>query len=120
MTLSTRLRALHGRRSLRRWAAALVAGVGIFSTAPAKGVAVAPLQLQPKDHICIVGNALAERMQVDGWLETMLYARFPRHELVIRNLGWSGDEVANRLREKNFGTPDEWLSGMPAPIGGYS
>ncbi len=70
-----------------------------------------PFQLQPKDHIGIIGNTLAERMQYDGWLETMLHARFPRHELVIRNLGFSGDEVATRLRSKNFGTPDEWLSG---------
>jgi glucose/arabinose dehydrogenase len=59
-------------------------------------------------------------MQVDGWLETRLYARFPKHDLVIRNLGWAGDEVGTRLRELNFGTPDEWLSGQPAPIGGYT
>jgi len=28
------------------------------------------------DHISIVGNALADRMQHDGWLETLLQARF--------------------------------------------
>ena len=49
----------------------------------------------------------------------MLQARFPKHELVIRNLGFSGDEIATRLRSKNFGTPDEWLSGVRQPIGGY-
>jgi len=91
-----------------------------LSTTPAARTAAVPFVLQPKDHICIVGNALAERMQHDGWLETQLYARFPSHELVIRNLAWSGDEVVTRLREKNFGTPDEWLSGNPEPIGGYS
>ena len=47
------------------------------------------------------------------------YARFPKHDLVIRNLGFSGDEIATRLRSKNFGTPDEWLSGKAEPIGGY-
>ena len=76
--------------------------------------------LQARDHICIIGNTLAERMQFDGWLETRLHARFPRLDLVIRNLGWAGDEVGTRLRELNFGTPDEWLSGQPAPIGGYT
>src|SRR3990170_4574740 len=76
------------------------------------------LELREKDHIVIIGNTLAERMQYDGWLETMLYARFPKHELVIRNLGFSGDEIGTRLRSKNFGTPDEWLSGEAAPIGG--
>ena len=58
-------------------------------------------------------------MQYDGWLETMLQARFPKHELVVRNLGFSGDEVSTRPRSKNFGTPDEWLSGLAQPIGGY-
>ena len=37
----------------------------------------------------------------------------------LRNLGFSGDEITTRLRSKNFGTPDEWLSGKAAPIGGY-
>jgi glucose/arabinose dehydrogenase/azurin len=75
--------------------------------------------LQPNDHICIIGNTLAERTQYDGWLETLIQARFPKHELVFRNLGFSGDEIATRLRSKNFGTPDEWLSGLAQPIGGY-
>jgi len=78
-----------------------------------------PFALQPNDHICIIGNTLAERLQYDGWLETMLQARFPKHQLVVRNLGFSGDEINTRLRSKNFGTPDEWLSGLGQPIGGY-
>ena len=49
-------------------------------------------------------------MQHDGWLETYLYSRFPKHELVIRNLGFSGDELTIRLRSANFGTPDQWLT----------
>jgi hypothetical protein len=79
----------------------------------------ATFELRPNDHICIVGNTLAERMQYDGWLETMLHARFPKHQLVFRNLGFSGDELDTRLRSQNFGTPDEWLSGRADPIGGY-
>jgi glucose/arabinose dehydrogenase/azurin/lysophospholipase L1-like esterase len=79
----------------------------------------APFPLRAGDHICIIGNQLAERMQYEGWLDTLLHARFPRHDLVIRNLGFSGDEIVTRLRSKNFGTPDEWLSGNAAPIGGY-
>src|ERR1051325_1117022 len=109
-----------GTRSVRKVLAGCAVVFACLSTAPVAKMAAAPFILQPKDHICIIGNALGERMQHDGWRETMLYARFPKHELVVRNLAWSGDEVASRLREKNFGTPDEWLSGNPAPIGGYS
>src|SRR5215212_773652 len=85
----------------------------------ARGKAADPFVLHTGDHIAIIGNTLAERMQYDGWLETLLHARFPKHDLVIRNLGFSGDEVVTRLRSKNFGSPDEWLSGKGAPIGGY-
>ena len=90
-----------------RIAAVSVVVVALLSTMPARGRAADPLALQVGDHICIIGNTLAERMQYDGWLETLLHARFPKHDLVIRNLGFSGDEVATRLRSKNSGTPDD-------------
>ena len=67
------------------------------------------LKISKNDHICIVGNTLAERMQHDGWLETALFHRFPQSDLVIRNLGFSGDELALRLRSQDFGTPDQHL-----------
>ena len=103
-----------------RWWVACGALVLLTGTAsPGGQPAATAFELRPKDRICIVGNTLAERMQYDGWLETRLHARFPEHELVVRNLGFSGDEIATRLRSKNFGTPDEWLSGRAEPIGGY-
>ena len=102
-----------------RLMAALAAGLAIICTAPTAGKAAAAFQLRENDHIAIIGNTTAERLQLDGWLETMLHARFPKHKLVVRNLGFSGDEVTTRLRSKNFGSPDEWLSGRAAPIGGY-
>ena len=119
--------------STMRWAAAASAAILAFWTAPAGGpfdsaqarpldaaqsARTARFELRAKEHIAIIGNTLAERMQYDGWLETMLHARFPKHELVVRDLGFSGDEIATRPRSKNFGTPDEWLSGVAAPIGG--
>jgi glucose/arabinose dehydrogenase/lysophospholipase L1-like esterase len=105
-------------KKLRWWA---VCGVvlAIGGAVRLRGSAPATFELREKEHICIVGNTLAERLQYDGWLETMLHARFPRHELVVRNLGFSGDEVSTRLRSVNFGTPDEWLSGRAEAIGGY-
>ncbi|MGE0761442.1 MAG: PVC-type heme-binding CxxCH protein, partial [Pirellulaceae bacterium] len=84
-------------------------------TLPAR--AAESLALQPSDHICLIGNTLAERTQHDGWLETLIVARYPRHDLVFRNLGYSGDEVelSKRLRSMDFGTPDQWLAGQ-APV----
>jgi glucose/arabinose dehydrogenase/azurin/lysophospholipase L1-like esterase len=97
----------------------VAATAAVICLAPARPNAATPFTLKVGDHICVIGNQLAERMQYEGWLDTLLYARFPRHDLVIRNLGFSGDEISTRLRSKNFGTPDEWLSGKGEPIGGY-
>src|SRR5262245_49733670 len=71
---------------------------------------------RPGDHIALVGNTLADRMQHDGWLETLLHSRLPQHHLTIRNLGFSGDELTVRLRSANFGTPDHWLAAAKADV----
>jgi len=80
-----------------------------------------PFELHRGNHICIIGNALAERMQHSSWLETLIYSRYPQHDLVFRNLGYGGDEVNgyrdlhSRMRSMDFGSQDQWLSGE-API----
>ena len=95
---------------MRIWAA-----VSVLIVASA-AQAAEDFELRPGEHICLVGNTLAERMQYFGWLETRLVSRFPQHDLVFRNLGYSGDEITLRLRSRDFGTPDEWLAGnSPIP-----
>lgn len=74
------------------------------------------LELKQGDRVCIIGNTLADRMQHHGWLETYFQALYPKHELVFRNLGFAGDEVSNRPRSANFGSPDEWLSRCKADV----
>ena len=54
-------------KTLRLWVAFAVAVVLIW-TVPARGKAADPLVLHAGDHLCIIGNTLAERMQYDGWL----------------------------------------------------
>ena len=89
----------------RTWSIAfLIVAMGIASSGRCE-----EFSLYPDDHISIVGNTLAERMQHDGWLEATLHARLPSHHLVIRNLGYSGDEITLRLRSQDFGTPDSWM-----------
>jgi glucose/arabinose dehydrogenase len=95
----------------------LVAAVALLGGASPAAAQQAKLELQKGDHVCIIGNTLAERMQHDGWLEALIQARFPSHELVFRNLGYSGDEVhpERRLRSANFGSLNEWLAGVSPP-----
>jgi putative heme-binding domain-containing protein len=82
---------------------------------------------EPKhgEHICIIGNELADRMQHDGWLETLIHSRYPTRELVFRNLGFPGDEVQgftdkpdfnHRLRSAAFGSSDQWLTHEKADV----
>ncbi len=92
--------------------------LAIFVAAsPNRAVAQSPgLELRPGDHISYIGNTLADRMQHDGWLETLIQQRFPKHELVFRNLSFPGDTLTTRPRSENFGTPDEWLTRTKADV----
>ena len=60
------------------------------------------LKLKKDDRIVFIGNTLAERMLYFGGLETEIYRRNPQLDLVIRNLGWSADELTLRPRSKDF------------------
>lgn len=74
------------------------------------------LKLEKGDHIAIIGNTLADRLQHFGHLEATLHYRFPEHNLVVRDLGFSGDTLTERPRSDNFGSPDEWLTRVKADV----
>ncbi len=61
------------------------------------------------ETIVILGNTFAERMGLFGYFETFLHARFPEHDLRIRNMGWSADEVSVQPRPYKFGSLEEKL-----------
>lgn len=82
-------------------------------------------ELKPGENVALVGNALADRMQHHGWLETLIHAKLPKHNLVFRNLAASGDEVAGftekpdpkaRMRSENYGSSDDWLKKVQADV----
>ena len=77
---------------------------------------VEKLELKSGDHIAIIGNTLADRFQHSGWLETFIYAKYPNHDLVFRNLAVAGDEVGVRHRPADFGSQDEWLKKVGADV----
>ena len=66
------------------------------------------------ERVALVGNALAERMQHDGWLESALVC--VEQSLSLRNLGFSGDEFDLRQRTDGFGSPEEWLERVRADV----
>lgn len=69
----------------------------------------ASFELEPDEHIVLVGNSLADRMQHDGWLETYMQLAHPDHRLVVRNQGFTGDRVDHRPRSNGFPTAGDYL-----------
>ena len=70
----------------------LAGGRPVFASEPAR------LRLDRGDRVILIGNTLAERMQYFGHWETLLHSRFPSHQLVVRNIAWSADEITLRPR----------------------
>ncbi|MCC9603257.1 GDSL-type esterase/lipase family protein [Stieleria sp. JC731] len=105
------MKALH-KISRRLIAASALFGLCGFTI----DVDAADLKLQKGDHICLVGNALGERMQVQNEWESLLHTRYPNHNLVVRNLCFPADEINLRIRSKNFGTPQEHLTHSQASV----
>lgn len=50
-----------------------------------------PFAFQKRDVVAILGNGLADRMQHDGWLETLLQSQLVDQQIRIRNMAVSGD-----------------------------
>ncbi len=76
----------------------------------------AQLDLKNGDHVVLLGNTLAERMQHYGWMESYVQAALPRHKIVFRNHGFSGDRVNERPRNRGFIDPHEYLTISEADV----
>ena len=84
----------------------------LFATAPCP----AQLPLRQDDTICLIGNGLADRMQHDGWVETLIQSRSTDKMLVFRNLAFSGDTVTSRPRARGFPSPGDYLAHCKADV----
>lgn len=80
------------------------------------GPARAQLPLEKKDVVCIIGNGLADRMQHDGWVESLIQKTHPDHQLRFRNLAYSGDTVDSRPRNKGFTPHEQYLADCKADV----
>lgn len=119
MTFASLLRAgLLGRRSLPLtllFAAGSLLPVSA-SDADEEAPSGRPFALEKGERIAILGNAFADRMQHAGYLETLIHAHHPDHDLVFRNLAAAGDEVGTWFRSDNFGSREQWLDRVEADV----
>jgi putative membrane-bound dehydrogenase-like protein len=61
-----------------------------------------PLQFITQERIALVGNSLAERMNLFGHFEALVHSRFGQYELSMRNFAWPGDAVDVHQRPNNY------------------
>ncbi|MGB7347140.1 MAG: PVC-type heme-binding CxxCH protein [Pirellulaceae bacterium] len=71
--------------------------------------AAEPFQFQTNDVVAIYGNGLADRMQHDPWVETVLQSQLKGMNVSFRNMSFSGDMVNKRPRNQGFTNDDEYL-----------
>jgi putative heme-binding domain-containing protein len=68
-----------------------------------------PFRFQPNDVVAIYGNGLADRMQHDPWVETVLQSQLKGMNVSFRNMSFAGDMVNKRPRNKGFTNDAEYL-----------
>jgi lysophospholipase L1-like esterase len=104
------------QRHVPSWLLGLTCALMTMLPAQAASGQSVPLELRTGDRIILLGNTLAERMQIFNHFETLLMTRFPELELVVRNLGWSADTITLQPRPLNFGDARTHLHEQSADV----
>ena len=81
---------------------------------PADYKDVLPFAFKKGDRIAILGNGLADRMQHDGWTETLLQSELTGQEITIRNMSLSGDRPNSYPRSSGFMSMNDYLRHVKA------
>lgn len=84
--------------------------------ASARGGEPEKITFSKGDHVTIMGSGVADRLQHDGWLETLIQKAFPQNELVIRNIAYAADEIVPRERTETGMPRDQWLEHLKTDV----
>ncbi len=98
------------------FAAIAAIALALAGACPAQAADAEKVTLHRGDHIAIIGDGLADRLQHDGWLETLLQKANPQDELTIRNLAFSGDEIVQPEVTDTGATREQWLGKVKADV----
>ena len=88
--------------------------LGLAALAPFS--ALAQLPLETGDAVCLIGGGLADRMQHDGWVETLIQSELADKKISFRNLAVTGDTVTSRPRSMGFTSPEDYLAHCKADV----
>jgi putative membrane-bound dehydrogenase-like protein len=73
-----------------------------------------PFAFQKNDVVAILGNGLPDRMQHDGWFETLLQSALVDQQVRFRNMSTSGDRPDSFPRSSGAATMTEYLQHVKA------
>ena len=79
----------------------------VLAAGPAR--AAEPFGFKSGDVVAIYGNGLADRMQHDPWVETVLQSQLKGMNVSFRNMSFSGDRVNKKPRNQGFSNDAEYL-----------
>jgi len=102
------------RRNLLLFSRCTVLSLGFIALAPFS--ALAQLPLENGDVVCLIGDGLADRMQHDGWVETLIQSELADKKISFRNLAFTGDTITSRPRCKGFTSPEDYLAHCKADV----
>ena len=74
-----------------------------------------------RNRIVLLGGSLVYGMEKHGFFESAVLARWPHHEITVRNVGWPGDDVAGTARGEfqSARGPGTWRPRGSDPGAGY-
>jgi putative membrane-bound dehydrogenase-like protein len=75
-----------------------------------------PFVFQKDDVVAILGNGLPDRMQHDGWLETLLQSELCGQQVRFRNMSVSGDRPNSYPRSSGATSMTEYLRHVKADV----
>ncbi len=75
-----------------------------------------PFAFQKGDVVAILGNGLPDRMQHDGWMETLLQSTLRDKQVRFRNMSASGDRPDSFPRSKGATSMTEYLQHVKADV----
>ena len=75
-----------------------------------------PFSFNRGDSVAILGNGLPDRMQHDGWMETLLQSQLPGQQVRFRNMSASGDRPDSFPRSKGATSMTDYLRHVKADV----
>ncbi len=88
----------------------------VIAEVPAGYKDALPFSFKKGDKVAILGNGLADRMQHDAWMETVLQSALKGQGISFRNMSFSGDRPNKHPRSKGFIPMNQYLQHVKADV----